>query len=88
MKFQNISIHGSKVILCRRKRDERKNERSNAQTRSYMPPPFQSWEHKSFVHTGTACMHCVVFLLIFLSSCLYSLVMSAELYIKADMFAI
>ena len=32
MKFQNISIHGSKVMLCTRKRDERTNvtnERTN-----------------------------------------------------------
>ena len=26
MKFQNISIHGSKIMLCTRKRDERRNE--------------------------------------------------------------
>ena len=26
MKFQNISIHGSKVMLCTSKRDERINE--------------------------------------------------------------
>ena len=26
MKFQNISIHGSKVMLCTRKRDESANE--------------------------------------------------------------
>ena len=35
MKFQNISIHGSKVMLCTRKRDERTNkcnERTNKQT--------------------------------------------------------
>ena len=29
MKFQNISIHGSKVMLCTRKRDERTNERTD-----------------------------------------------------------
>ena len=27
MKFQNISIHGSKVMLCTIKRDKRMNER-------------------------------------------------------------
>ena len=26
MEFQNISIHGSKVMLCTRKRDEQMNE--------------------------------------------------------------
>ena len=26
MKFLNISIHGSKVLLCKRKRDERTNK--------------------------------------------------------------
>ena len=26
MKFQNISIHGSKVMLCTRKRDKRTNK--------------------------------------------------------------
>ena len=35
MKFQNISIHGSKVMLCTRKCDER----TNRQARSNMPPP-------------------------------------------------
>ena len=29
MKFQNISIHGSKVTPCTRKRDERTNERTD-----------------------------------------------------------
>ena len=29
MKFQNISIHGSKVTLGTRKRDERTNERTS-----------------------------------------------------------
>ena len=32
MKFQNISIHGSKVMLCTRKRDERTNEQRNERT--------------------------------------------------------
>ena len=32
MKFQNISIPGSKVMLCTRKRDERTNERAHART--------------------------------------------------------
>ena len=39
MKFQNISIHGSKVMLYTRKHDERMNERTNGQARSNMPPP-------------------------------------------------
>ena len=30
--FQNISIHGSKVMLCTRKRDERTNEQTNERT--------------------------------------------------------
>ena len=30
MKFQNISIPGSKVMLCTRKRDEQTNEQTNA----------------------------------------------------------
>ena len=38
MKFQNIGVHGSKVMLCTRKRDERTNERRNRQARSNMPP--------------------------------------------------
>ena len=36
MKFLNISIHCSKVMLCTRKLDERTNE----QARSNMPPTF------------------------------------------------
>ena len=32
MEFQNISIHGSKVMLCTRKRDERTNERNEQRT--------------------------------------------------------
>ena len=42
MKFQNISIPGSKVMLCTRKRDERKNEQMHEQTsqKQYAPPTF------------------------------------------------
>ena len=36
MKFQNISIHGSKVMQCTRKCDKR----TNRQARSNMPPNF------------------------------------------------
>ena len=44
MKFQNISIPGSKVMLYTRKRV---NERTNGQARSNMTPNFfQSWGHK------------------------------------------
>ena len=43
MKFQNISIHGSKVMLCTRKCDKRKNEQPNEQTDKLeaisAPPP-------------------------------------------------
>ena len=59
MKFQNISIPGSKVMLCTRKRDERTNERTHERTdkpeaiRSYAPQLFfQSWGHKKLVHMG------------------------------------
>ena len=64
MKFQNISIPGSKVMLCTRKRDEQTNEqtnermheqmnkRMNRQARSNMPPNFfQSWGHK-YISSG------------------------------------
>ena len=41
MKFQNSSIHGSKVMLCIKKRDERTDGRKDRQTdeqpRSNMP---------------------------------------------------
>ena len=37
MKFQNISIYGSKVMLCTRKHEERTK---NGQARSNMPPNF------------------------------------------------
>ena len=51
MKFQNITIPGSKVMLCTRKHDERTNEcthaRTNGQARSNMPHNFfQSWGDK------------------------------------------
>ena len=32
MKFQNSSIHGSKVMLCIKKRDERTDERKDGRT--------------------------------------------------------
>ena len=42
MKFQNSSIHGSKVMLCIKKRDEWTDRRMDGQTdeqpRSNMPP--------------------------------------------------
>ena len=38
MKFQNISVHGSKVMLCTRKRDERTNKQTSQ--RQYAPPTF------------------------------------------------
>ena len=45
MNFQNISIPGSKVMLCTRKREER----TNRQARSNIPLNFfQSWGHKTF----------------------------------------
>ena len=45
MKFQNISIHGSKVMLCTRKHGERTNERTSQ--KQYVPHFFQSWGHKN-----------------------------------------
>ena len=57
MKFQNISLPGSKVMLCNRKRDERTNERTheqaneptNRQARSNMPTIFfQSGGHNKY----------------------------------------
>ena len=37
MKFQNSSIHGFKVMLCIKKRDERADGRTDEQPRSNMP---------------------------------------------------
>ena len=49
MKFQNISIYGSKVKLYTRKRDEQ-NKQMNRQARSNMAPNFfQSWGIKRFL---------------------------------------
>ena len=45
MKFQDKSIHGSKVIPCTRKRDERTIERTD-KPKAICPQLFQSWEHK------------------------------------------
>ena len=42
MKFQNSSMHVSKVMLCIKKRDERTDER----LRSNMPSNFFGWGHK------------------------------------------
>ena len=42
MKFQNISMHGSKIMLCTRKHDEQANEQSNEWTDKpevICPPP-------------------------------------------------
>ena len=49
--IQNISIHGSKVILCKRKRDEWTKERTNERTnqKQYAPNFFQSWGHKNIL---------------------------------------
>ena len=54
MKFQNISLHGSLVMLCTRKRDERTNvtnEQANERTNEWTDKPeaisphffFQNW---------------------------------------------
>ena len=39
MKFQNISIHGSKVMLCTKKHDERTNELRNKWTNEWTDKP-------------------------------------------------
>ena len=61
MKFQNISIHGSKVMLCTRKCDKRRNERPNEQTdkpEAICPPKyFQSWGHKNFIEIYVASVY-------------------------------
>ena len=51
MKFQNISIHGSKVMLCTRKRDKQMNKQMNEWTsqKQYAHQLFQSWGHKNFI---------------------------------------
>ena len=40
MKFQNSSIHGFKVLLCIKKRDERTDGRTDGRTtqKQYAPP--------------------------------------------------
>ena len=43
MKFQNISVHGSKVMLCTKTRDKRMNEQTNERTKkpeAICPPTF------------------------------------------------
>ena len=42
MKFQNISIHGFKVMLCTRKRDEQTDK-----PEAICPQLFQSWGHQN-----------------------------------------
>ena len=40
MKFQNSSIHGSKVMLCNKKRDERMDGKTDGTTqKQYAPSP-------------------------------------------------
>ena len=56
MKFQNISILGSKVMLCTGKHDER----TIGQARSNMPPIFfQSWGHNKVrcMQNNNFCMY-------------------------------
>ena len=51
MKFQNSSMHVSKVMLCIKKRDDRKDERP----RSNMPLQLlQSWGHKNIINLKSA----------------------------------
>ena len=48
MKFQNSSIHGFKVMLCIKKRDERTDGRTDEQPRSNMPLQLlRSWGHNN-----------------------------------------
>ena len=49
MKFQNISIHGSKVMLCTRDHNKQRNV-TNKQTdkpEAICPPLFQNLGHKN-----------------------------------------
>ena len=56
MKFQNSSIHGFKVMLCIKKRDERTDRRTEGRTdgrmdeqpRSNMPLQLLCWGHNQF----------------------------------------
>ena len=41
MKFQNIRIHGSKVMLCTRKRDKRMNKQTVTQEAICLPTFFK-----------------------------------------------
>ena len=50
MKFQNISIHSSELMLCTRKRDKDQTNVMNEQkARSNMPP---SWGHNKYKWTA------------------------------------
>ena len=60
MKFQNSSIHGSEVMLCIKKRDERTGGRTEGRTdeqpRSNMPSQLLwSWGHKKVKEKSREC---------------------------------
>ena len=56
MKFQNISIHGSRSYAMHQKRDEQ----TNGQARGNMPPPlppnFFRWGHKKKIRKVGMCL--------------------------------
>ena len=64
MKFQNISIPGSKVMLCTRERDERTNARMNIQARSNIHPPSTFFKlggikGNTLLQSGGNCQNCL-----------------------------
>ena len=63
MHFQNISIHGSKM-LCTRKRDKRTNERTDKPEAMCLPPFFKvggitncqhPFDRRPYVKSGEKC---------------------------------
>ena len=50
MKFQNISISPSKVMLCTRKRDKRMNKQTDKPEAICPPLFFKVWGHKKYIY--------------------------------------
>ena len=60
MKFQNSSIHGSKVMLCIKKHDERTDGRKDGRTNNpeaICPPPPPTLKEVGGIMSTNVCFH-------------------------------
>ena len=55
--YQNPRMHGSQVMLCIKKREERTDGQTDERRQTYMPRQlFHSWGHKKGAFNGPPCM--------------------------------